>query len=94
MLWRDYAIAVGKDGVTQDSVEDPGLALLATNMALVAFAIGLFAVYAGGHAVARAPRYAATGLPERLGKRGMQTFGAALCVVPAGLFGMWTGLSE
>ncbi|MFJ6563899.1 hypothetical protein ACIQMV_29345 [Streptomyces sp. NPDC091412] len=91
-MWRDYAIAVGKDGVTQDSVEEPGgLSLLATNMALAAFAIGLFAVYAGGHAVARAPRYAATGLPERLGKRLGQTFGAVGCVIPAGVFGMWTG---
>ncbi|GED86528.1 hypothetical protein [Streptomyces sp. 6-11-2] len=92
IMWREYATAVHKDGVTQYSNDNPeGLPLIATAVALAMFAIGLFALYAGGHAVARAPEYAATELPARLWKRGMQTLGAAICAVPAGLFGIWAG---
>ncbi|MFF9452417.1 hypothetical protein [Streptomyces flaveolus] len=91
-MWRDYATAVSKDGVTQYSDDNPeGLSLWAAAIALALLAIGLFAAYAGGHVVARAPYYAATGLPTRLGKRGVQTIGAVFCAVPAGLFGIWTG---
>ncbi|MFE4414139.1 hypothetical protein [Streptomyces sp. NPDC056821] len=92
-MWRDYAIAVEKDGVTQYSKDNPeGGALISAAVPLALFAIGLFVVYAGGHAVGRAPDHAAAGrLPERLGDRGMQTIGAVICAIPAGLFGIWTG---
>ncbi|MFE9310796.1 hypothetical protein ACIQCF_26395 [Streptomyces sp. NPDC088353] len=91
-VWRDYATAVSKDGVTQYSEDNPeGLPLWSTATALALLATGLLAAYAGGHAVARAPHYAATGLPTRLGKHGVQTIGAVFCAVPAGLFGIWTG---
>ncbi|MFB7111915.1 hypothetical protein [Streptomyces sp. NPDC056190] len=91
-MWRDYATAVSKDGVTQYSDDNPeGLSLWSTAIALALFAIGLFAAYAGGHAVARAPHYAATGLPTRLRKRGMQTIFAMPCAALAGISGIWTG---
>ncbi|MEU3348782.1 hypothetical protein ABZ723_28085 [Streptomyces sp. NPDC006700] len=91
-MWRGYATAVSKDGVTQHSDDTPeGLPLWATAIALALLAAGLFAAYAGGHAVARAPVHAATGLPTRLRKRGLQAIGAVFCAVPAGMFGMWTG---
>ncbi|MFJ4731320.1 hypothetical protein ACIP6V_03160 [Streptomyces sp. NPDC088770] len=91
-MWRGYATAVSKDDVTQYSDDNPeGLSLWATAIALALLAIGLFAAYAGGHAVARASIHAATGLPTRLRKRGVQTIGAVCCAVPAGMFGLWTG---
>ncbi|MEV5005471.1 hypothetical protein [Streptomyces sp. NPDC055692] len=90
-MWRDYAIAVHKDGVTQYSNNSPeGGAVFLTATVLLVIPIGLYAVYTGGHAVARAPHYAATGLPARLG-RTLQPGLAVLCAVPAGLFGIWTG---
>ncbi|MFF9125865.1 hypothetical protein ACF09J_21585 [Streptomyces sp. NPDC014889] len=91
-MWRDYATAVSKDGVTQYSDDNPeGLSLWSTAIALALLAIGLFAAYAGGHAVAHAPLHATTGLPARLRKRGVQTIGAVFCAVPAGMSGTWTG---
>ncbi|PZH01473.1 hypothetical protein C1I97_22390 [Streptomyces sp. NTH33] len=91
-VWRDYATAVGKDGVTQDSDDTPeGQAAIAAAFALALAALGFFAAYAGGQAVAHAPGYAATGVPARLVLRGRFAVTAAACALPAGLVGMWTG---
>ncbi|WP_073950773.1 hypothetical protein [Streptomyces kebangsaanensis] len=91
-VWRDYATAVGKDGVTQHSEDTPeGQAVFTTALALALVAPGLFVAHAGGHAVAHAPGYAATGAPARLVLRGKLAIAAAGCALPAGLFGMWTG---
>ncbi|WP_445524222.1 hypothetical protein [Streptomyces cyslabdanicus] len=91
-MWRDYAVAVDKDGVTQYSDDNPeGLALFTTGIALVLIAVGLFAVDTGGHAVAHAPGYTSRGLTARLKRRWIQTCAAGFCVVPAGLFGIRTG---
>lgn len=91
-MWRHYAIAVEKGGVTQYSNDNPkGEAVFFTAFLLFLTAVGLFAAYAGGHAVARAPDYARTGLPARLGQRWIQAVVAMLCAIPAGLFGTLTG---
>jgi hypothetical protein len=91
-VWRDYTTAVGKDGVTQHSDDTPeGQAAFAAAFALALAALGFFAAYAGGNAVAHAPGYAATGVPARLVLRGKLAVTAAACALPAGLFGVWTG---
>lgn len=90
--WRDYAPAVSKDGVTQSTDDTPeGRSLFTTAGSLALAALGLFAARAGRAALTRAPAFAVTGVPPRLLLRGVQSAGAALLAVPAGLFGVWTG---
>lgn len=91
-LWRDYAIAVSKDGVTQRPKDVPdGRGTFITAASLVGVALGIFAVRAGAHMVAHAPGHAATGIPAGLVRQGKRAVAVAGCAVPAGLFGIWTG---
>jgi hypothetical protein len=91
-VWRDYATAVSKDGVTQHSSDTPeGEPQFAVAGALAVLPVGAFAVYAGGNALVRARTYAARGLPGHFVPLGKRTLGAALCALPAGAFGMWRG---
>ncbi|MFF6996090.1 hypothetical protein ACFY93_14260 [Streptomyces sp. NPDC008313] len=91
-VWRDYATAVSKDGLTQRSADTPeGEPLIAASVAVALLSCGLFAALAGGVVLARAPTYAAEGLPGLLVLRGKQALGSALCAFPASVFGTWTG---
>ncbi|MFF2211470.1 hypothetical protein [Streptomyces antibioticus] len=91
-LWRDYAIAVGKDGVTQYSSDSPeGEPEFVTAVALALLPLGAFAAHAGGDVLVRARVYAARGLPGHLVPRGRRALGAACCALPAGLAGAWAG---
>ncbi|MCX4738994.1 hypothetical protein [Streptomyces antibioticus] len=91
-LWRDYAIAVGKDGVTQYSSDSPeGEPQVILALALAFLPLGAFAAHAGGKLVVRARDYAAQGPPGHLVPLGKRALGAAVCALPAGLFGLWWG---
>lgn len=92
-VWRDYATAVRKDGVTQHSAETPeGEPLFATAAALALLSVGLFDAFTGGNVLVHARGYAAQGLPAVFALRGKQALAGAFCAVPAGLFGIRTGL--
>ncbi|MEU6009540.1 hypothetical protein [Streptomyces sp. NPDC047453] len=91
-MWRDYAIAVDKDGVTQRSKDTPeGRPGFTTAAALGLITFALFVVREGGHVIVRAPGYAATGVPAGLARRGRRAVVVVACALPAGLFGKWTG---
>ncbi|MFE3642539.1 hypothetical protein ACFXOM_16245 [Streptomyces sp. NPDC059169] len=87
-MWRDYATAVSRDGVTQESADTPvGEPVFVTALMLALLPCGAYALYAGGVALRRARRHAERGLPAFLLTRGKQACGAALCALPALLVG-------
>ncbi|MGW2893178.1 hypothetical protein ACWDAO_00720 [Streptomyces sp. NPDC001212] len=91
-MWRDYEIAVGKDGVTQPAKDTPeGRPGFTTAAALGTITFGWFVVRVGGQVVARAPGYATTGMRAVLARQGKRAVVVVACALPAGLFGKWTG---
>ncbi|WP_282693786.1 hypothetical protein [Streptomyces sp. CC208A] len=91
-LWRDYAVAVARDGTTQetaDTPEDEAEFILAFVLALTS--AGVFLLHTGGSALVRARAWAAEGLPAVLVFRLKWALGSALCTLPALVL---AGLSE
>ncbi|MFD1662987.1 hypothetical protein ACFSL4_33675 [Streptomyces caeni] len=90
-LWRDYATAVSRDGVTQQTNDTPvDEPVYVAALALALLSVGIFGAHAGGVAALRARRHALRGLPPALVTRGKQAIGAALCAIPAGMVGALT----
>ncbi|WP_344357138.1 hypothetical protein [Streptomyces gobitricini] len=91
-MWRDHATAVSRDGLTQQSADTPvGEPPFVTALMLALLSVGAYALYAGGVVLARARHHAEWGLPASLVTRGKQSFGAALCTLPALIVGDLAG---
>ena len=91
-MWRDYATAVSRDGVTQESADTPvGEPQFVMALMLALLSGGACALYAGAAAVVRARHYAERGLPASLATIGKQAFGAALCALPTVVIGDFAG---
>ncbi|MFB7331257.1 hypothetical protein ACFC00_06385 [Streptomyces adustus] len=93
-MWRDYATAISRGDVTQESGDTPVSAPeIITAVVLALVSLGLFAMYAGGRAVLRARRLAVEGLPDTLVPLSKGALAAAACAIPAALLGAcWGGL--
>ncbi|WP_086824518.1 hypothetical protein [Streptomyces sp. NRRL B-24572] len=92
-LWRDYRVAVAKDGRSQETADTPvGEPQFATAVGSVLSAAGAFTAYAGGRVVVRARRYGERGLPRLLVVHGKAAFGAMLCALPALIVGDLAGV--
>ncbi|OAH09857.1 hypothetical protein [Streptomyces jeddahensis] len=88
-VWRDYAMAVNKDGVTQESTDTPeGLPEIQTAFALDLLTVGGYGGFAGVTAVRHARRRS---LPRSVVLWGRWAVGAVLASVPAGIVGYETG---
>ncbi|WNZ06439.1 hypothetical protein [Streptomyces sp. 11x1] len=88
-VWRDYATAVTKDGVTQESSDTPeGLPEFQTAFALDLLAVGAYGSYAGATAIRHARQRS---LPGAVALWGRWTVGAVLASLPAGIVGYETG---
>ncbi|MCZ7459030.1 hypothetical protein [Streptomyces sp. WMMC940] len=91
--WRDYSVAVAKDGRSQQTADTPvGEPQLATAVGSALLSAGVFTAYAGGRVLTRARRYGERGLPRLLVVHGKAAFGAMLCAVPAMIVGGLTGV--
>ncbi|MFE9649808.1 hypothetical protein ACFYO0_38005 [Streptomyces sp. NPDC006365] len=88
-VWRDRATTVGRDGVTQESLETPvGEPEYFTAGALALLPVGAYGSYAGTVALRRARTHARRGrLPASLSVLGKVAGLAALAALPAFLFG-------
>ncbi|MFD9972829.1 hypothetical protein [Streptomyces sp. NPDC059017] len=88
-VWRDYAPAVTKDGVTQESTDTPeGWPEFQTAFALDLLTVGGYGGFAGTTAVRHARRRS---LPDWVALWGRWTMGAVVVSVPAGIIGYETG---
>ncbi|WP_051821285.1 hypothetical protein VM636_29310 [Streptomyces sp. SCSIO 75703] len=91
-VWRDYTVAVTRDGVTQESADTPvGEPEFTTALACAMTAAGVYGAYAGTVAVRHARRHARQGLPAELVPLGAQAFWAGLAALPALFVGDFTG---
>ncbi|MET8138381.1 hypothetical protein ABZ153_39980 [Streptomyces sp. NPDC006290] len=92
-MWHDYATAISRGDVTQESGDTPvGEPEFITAVVLALLSLGLFAMYAGGQAVLRARSLAVKGLPDTLVPLGRGALAAAACAIPAGFIGAgWGG---
>ncbi|WP_435060027.1 hypothetical protein [Streptomyces sp. bgisy060] len=92
-LWQDYAVAVTKDGRSQETADTPlGEPQLVTAVGSALLSVGAFTAYAGGRVVTGARRYGQRGLPRLLVVHGKVAFGAMLCAVPAMIVGDLAGV--
>ncbi|MGW5780396.1 hypothetical protein [Streptomyces sp. NPDC003863] len=92
-LWRDYVVAVARDGLSQETLDTPvGEPPFATATGSALLAAGVFIAYAGGRVFTRARRYGERGLPRLLVLHGKAAFGAMLCALPAAIVGDFTGV--
>ncbi|MER5753219.1 hypothetical protein [Streptomyces sp. NPDC002088] len=92
-VWRHYATAVSRGGLTQETNDNPvGDPDTASALALESLACGTYLLGAGGCALLGARRAAERGLPASLVPLGKATVGAALAAWPACLVGVgWGG---
>ncbi|MFF7980193.1 hypothetical protein ACFZDK_13835 [Streptomyces sp. NPDC007901] len=92
-VWRRYATAVSRGGLTQETNDNPvGDPDIDTALALGALACGTYLLGAGGCALLGARRAAEHGLPASLIPLGKATVGAALTAWLACLVGVgWEG---
>ncbi|MFB7918367.1 hypothetical protein [Streptomyces sp. NPDC056061] len=87
-LWRDYAIALARDGVTQPSTDSPeSEPEWQAGLAVVLLVFGCYLLYLGAVLLARAREVARYGPPRGFGFFGVCTLWAALAAVPAGVAG-------
>ncbi|MGW3242171.1 hypothetical protein [Streptomyces sp. NPDC001070] len=92
-VWHDYAIAIARGGISQESNDTPlDEPEFITGVVLALTALGSFAMFAGGQAVLRARRLAVKGLPVALVPWSKGALVAAACALPAGFIGAcWGG---
>ncbi|MFJ5937167.1 hypothetical protein [Streptomyces sp. NPDC093071] len=92
-LWRDYVVAVAKDGRSQETADTPsGEPQFVTAVGSALLSAGVFTAYAGGRTLTRARRYGERGWPRLLVVHGKTAFGAMLCTVPAMIVGDLAGV--
>ncbi|MGA5702790.1 hypothetical protein [Peterkaempfera bronchialis] len=91
-VWRDFAVAVARDGVAQEAADTPvNQPEFDTAVATAALAVGVYGCVAGGWALLRARRSALEGLPPLLVPLGKGVILSVACALPAALFGIWRG---
>lgn len=92
-VWRHYATAVSRAGLTQETIENPvGDPDIDAALALGALGCGTYLLGAGSCGLLGARAAAARGLPASLAPLGKVTVGAALAAWPACLLGVgWGG---
>ncbi len=92
-VWRHYATAVSRGGITQETNDNPvGDSDISTALALGSLACGTYLLAAGGCALLRARGAAERGLPASLAPWGKATVGAVLVASLATLVGVgWGG---
>ncbi|MFF9351852.1 hypothetical protein [Streptomyces sp. NPDC014734] len=86
--WRDYATALGRDGVTQQSDDSPeSEPEWQAGLAAVCLVLGCYLFYLGGVLLTRAREVAANGPPRGFWFFGMCALWGALAAIPAGVAG-------
>ncbi|HBF83150.1 MAG TPA: hypothetical protein DD420_25500 [Streptomyces sp.] len=87
-LWRDYAPALGRGGVTQQTRDSPESdPEWQAGLGAICLTLACYLLYVGVTLLARARKTAEEGLPYGFRFFGMCTVWAAVAVVPAGLVG-------
>ncbi|WP_030350838.1 hypothetical protein OIE62_21945 [Streptomyces scopuliridis] len=92
-MWRDYATALSRDGVTQQSGDSPeSEPEWQAGLAAVSLTLACYLLYLGVVLLARARKVAEHGPPYGFWFFGMCTLWAAVAVVPAGIAGAFASI--